>query len=188
MKKFICSLLLVCLAAVFAGCGSSDTPKLPDTVKNGEWFEVQSVTYCSYTSAQYTYTSRCKYEYEQQIATKEEYDNASDKQKDFSIGNLYDFSINRKVYLDDFKYWSNNPYYRFIYNYIDYEQYEEYYYKYVLKNYEFYYVRVRFLDNNCFEINYNNYNETNNYNATPQDYNTTIRVSPLSYKITYFND
>lgn len=96
------------------------------------------------------------------------YDNASEEQKNIDPRFLRYIDINRKEHIRKVDFWSKNPYYS---SNCD---------KYILKNYDIWYVRVRILDDNCLEINYHLSDKDDGY--------TTIRVLPLSYEITYFND
>lgn len=58
IKLFIVILSLVVCVVPFVGCGNNDSPNLPPDIKNGEWFEVQNITY--YTNGYNTELAREK--------------------------------------------------------------------------------------------------------------------------------
>lgn len=199
IKKLITPIILLALCACFAvpftGCGNTDTPNLPSTTKNGEWIEVQSITYWTnayltdgttqYVSSRYNLKSACYIETESEEVTEAEYNSATDELKGYPLLSS-NFSNNRKEYITTLDNWVNKYYYVVSYEYVNYEYIPTHYFKEAIKSYKLYYVKVRFLDNNNLEINFSNYNE--NQNFTPNSYNTTIRVLPLSYTVTYFNN
>lgn len=160
---------LTCLCCIipFAGCGSDDSPKLPSEIKNGEWIEVYNITYFinsfngTHTSNELKLESSYELERDTEQVSQSEYDNASAEQKYFDLPSTM---INRKAFITKLKQWIEKPYYFFDGSSC---------FKTTIKSYKIKYIRVRFLNDNCIEIN---------------DSNKTIRVLPLSYSITYFND
>ncbi len=186
MKKIIVILsvaLTALLCALGAGCGGSD---LPSSTPNGEWLEVQSIKYStnstdhgttSYVSTSYILKSTCRFDAETEASTAEEFESAPDDLKKYSYSYYHsseaEMPLNRKEFLDTTKNSIGKTYYIKDEDYYN----ATYYYKTTLKSYELRYVRVRFLEDNCIELNY--------YDGSEQ---TTIRVLPLSYTVTYFND
>lgn len=183
ITPFILIALCVCFVVPFAGCGGADdTPDLPDATKNGEWIEVQRITYWtntgSYTTSGatiYDLVSTYSIEAEIEEVSKEEYDRATDEQKnsipDYNITDVY-MPINRKEIISTYSSLTGKTY--FIYS-----SSSNSYFRLSL-NFVLRYVRVRYLDNNCIEINY--------YETSKNQGYTSMRILPLSYSITYFND
>ena len=181
MKKlFVSFLMLILVVLTAAGCGSSangaENPKY-NTAKDGEWVEIQSITFDLNGSSQSTYTSRCISEYEAEEITKDEYDNAPDDQKKDQglFFGTKPIEVNRQEFVI-------NPS-KFIgkaYVYMWGAYYNPHYSKKIITNLTMKYVKIRFLDDSTFELNY--------YENLSDEYAKTIRVKPLSYCVTYFNN
>ena len=181
MKKlFVSFLTLIRVVLTAAGCGSSangaENPKY-NTAKDGEWVEIQSITFDLNGSSQSTYTSNCISEYESEEITKDEYDNAPDDQKtdwnrffgsDTIEVNRQELVINPSKFIGKIFYYRLSGYDNF------------YYSKAILTNLTMKYVKIRFLDDSTFELNY--------YENLSDEYTKTIRVKPVAYRVTYFNN
>ena len=64
MKKlFVSFLTLILVVLTAAGCGSSADKPIYNSAKNGEWVEIQSITY-DLNGSRSTLTSKYKSEYE----------------------------------------------------------------------------------------------------------------------------
>ena len=181
MKKFFAVIFVTLLVvASLVGCSSTSSPNYI-SAKDGEWVEIHSVTYytnneanSTYESSKYTITSTyCVETTKPEEITQEEYLDASENKISSSI-NLSggEFSVDRESTLQALQNSTNKTF-----NYIDYPN---NYYKVTVKSYEIRYVKIRFLDNDTFELNYY-------YGINDISY-TTIRVKPLSYTVTYFNN
>lgn len=165
MKKFFCAIFSFVLVSLLCFTGCSDG-----------WTEVQSITYHT-DSYSNTYTSMIYRKIGIQKIEKTEYDQASEEEKEFPSLGLepkVEIGIDRKSFLAAAKNESNKTYFV--------EEPElgglQYtYYKYTIISYEIRYVKIRFSDNDCIEINY--------YDG---DENKTTKVQPTSYEITYFED
>lgn len=177
MKKlFVSFLTLILVVLTAAGCGSSADKPIYNSAKNGEWVEIQSITY-DLNGSRSTLTSKYKSEYEAEEITKDEYDNAPDDQKtdrDLFVGS-YSIEVNRQEFvINPSKFIGKTFYYRL-------SGYDNFYYrKAILTNLTMKYVKIRFLDDSTFELNY--------YENLSDEYAKTIRVKPLSYCVTYFNN
>lgn len=160
MKKLfssLCVFAIICLLA-FSGCSDG-------------WTEVQSITY--YTdSHSTTYTSMVYRKIKDiETITESEYAQAPESQKEFRF-DFFTFDleipVNRKPTIKKVK----NSVGKTVYSTSD-----RYYHKFVVESYELRYVKIRFSENDCLEINY--------YDS---DKNKTEKVKPTSYEITYFED
>ena len=179
MKKlFVSFLTLILVVLTAAGCGSSangaENPKY-NTAKDGEWVEIQSITFDLNGSSQST--SRCISEYEEEEITKDEYDNAPNDQKryQFLFSDFNSIEVKRQEFVI-------NPS-KFIgktYVYMRGAYYNPHYSKAILTNLTMKYVKIRFLDDSTFELNY--------YENWSDGYAQTIRVKPVAYRVTYFNN
>lgn len=148
IKLFIVILSLVVCVVPFVGCGNNDSPNLPPDIKNGEWFEVQNITY--YTNGyntelarEKTYTSIICYRLNEEAGEQSR-----------------EIEVNRKEFIANLSK--------------------------TTKDYRCHYVKIRFLSDNSIDINFDELND-HNYGSSTKG-NTTIRVLPLSYTITYFSD
>ena len=165
MKKFFCAIFSFVLVSLLCFTGCSDS-----------WTEVQSITYHT-DSRSNTFTSIICRKIGIQKIEKTEYDQASKEEKEFPSLGLEpkrEIGIDRKSFLAAVKNESNKTYFV--------EEPElgglQYtYYKYTISSYEIRYVKIRFSDNDCIEINY--YDD---------DENKTEKVKATSYEITYFED
>lgn len=185
MKK-VFAVIFVALIGVFSLAGCISTSNRDNynsaSAKDDEWIEIQSVTYytnnenTTLVAYEHNVTSTVKIETtETEKITQEEYLNVSEDKKPpsiirNSIGNN-NFSVDRKSDLQTLQN-SINKTYVYCNYYLN-----PTYYKATVKSYEIRYVKIRFLDNEIFELNY--------YNGTEY---ITIRVKPLSYIVTYFNN
>lgn len=183
MKKFLAVIFAAVLAVVsLAGCSGNDPEYV--SAKDGEWIEVQSIVYylnddTSYSSSQTSYTSWKYRKYyfvrtklNSTSITKEEYDNAPESQKETP------YPTNHVTSLSSLKNLSSSigkTFYRENYSYD-----RSYYEKVILENYEIFPLKVRFAQDGSIYIS--SFAETNNHKPS------TIRIKPLSYEITYFND
>lgn len=178
MKKlFVSFLTLILVVLTAAGCGSSADKPIYNSAKKGEWVEIQSITFDMNGSGSSTYTSKYKSEYEAEEITEDEYVNAPDDQKkdrDLFVGS-YSIEVNRQEFvINPSKFIGKTFYYRL-------SGYDNFYYcKAILTNLTMKYVKIRFLDDSTFELNY--------YENLSDEYAKTIRVKPLSYCVTYFNN
>lgn len=171
MKKLlatICIFLLLPIVCVSAGCNTSNS--------NGNWVEIKSIRYYLnrplngyHETEEYRLTSFYECEIVTEEVTQEEYDNASNEQK-VEISSYGYIASNRQEFISSLKKFRNTPFYNYRYSYS----------KNIIKNYKLYYVKVKFLDNNCLELSY--YDTYNDHD------HITMRVMPLSYEITYFEN
>ena len=179
MKRFFATLFAVAVALVsLVGCNSTHT-STPTyiTAKDGEWFEIQSITYSLTTN--YTLTSKHSWETgDRENIDKDEYIDAIKDQENISLSGNID--INKECLIKKPEQYIGIYYYYDEYNYSNYL-----FYKTKLLSYNLYYVKIRFLGNDDIEINYCDYN-ADSYKG--KNTNQTIRVKPLAYKITYFNN
>lgn len=165
-KLFVTAVLLaicVCCIVPFAACGDG-------------WEEVQSITYKTNSSSKTLY-SKCIWDITYQDILKEEFDNAPDKDKQFTNSQEYpwmfnpnsNININRKDFINI----SNKNIGLTVYLAISYGN-EDYEYKKVTYNsYTLNYVKIKFNSDNSIEINYDG---------------ETTKVLPLSYEVSYFED
>ncbi len=172
MKKlFVSFLTLILVVLTAAGCGSSADKPIYNSAKKGEWVEIQSITY-DLNGSRPTLTSKYKSEYESEEITKDEYDNAPDDQKtDWNrFFNSNPIEVNRQeLVINPSKFIGKTFYYG-----------NFYYRKAILTNLTIRYVKIKFLDDSTFELNY--------YEDLSDEYAKTIRVKPVAYCITYFNN
>lgn len=187
MKKYLCTVLAALLALVsLVGCGGSASAPEYNSAKDGEWFEIQSITYYlnnstyQYSAEEYTLTSKYIWEVgDTENIEKEEYIAAKKDQEiiSFSSGAI---GINRKDSIKNPTKYIGKYYYFTSYGYP-----EDIYYKKQLLSCNIYYVKIRFLENENIELNYCEYNIKDIFS----DFNNkTIRIKPLAYSITYFSD
>lgn len=173
MKKvFVSFLTLILVVLTAAGCGSSADKPIYNSAKNGEWVEIQSITY-DLNGSRPTLISRVISEYEAEEITKDEYDNAPDDQKigqGLFVGS-YSIEVNRQEFvINPSKFIGKTFYYYYGFHY----------HKAILTNLTMRYVKIKFLDDSTFELNY--------YEELSDEYAKTIRVKPVAYCITYFNN
>lgn len=174
MKKlFVSFLTLILVVLTAAGCGSSADKPIYNSAKKGEWVEIQSITFDMNGSGSSTYTSKYKSEYEAEEITEDEYVNAPDDQKkdrDLFVGS-YSIEVNRQEFvINPSKFIGKTFYYYYGFHY----------HKAILTNLTMRYVKIKFLDDSTFELNY--------YEDLSDEYAKTIRVKPVAYFITYFNN
>lgn len=171
-KRLFCFILAFILpfSLILVSCGKSNNN---DNIEN-DWIEVQSITYVlkdgtSISSSISWHTTGWT------SITEEEYNNAPYSQKwgnsDYRKMNAL-IRINRKEFFDNENKSLNYTYYGYK------EGFSKIFYKETLSNYEIRYVKVRFLNDDILELNY--YDIADGF--------ITIRIKPLSYEITYFND
>ena len=171
MKKFfssLCVFAIICLLA-FSGCSSESSNDA------SEWVEVQSITYYIDTT-NYQHTAQEKkltsYIYakikDRKQITESEYTEASQELKTsfFAQTDNLDIPENRNETIKQIKKLVGKTIYS---NYWGYQ-------KYFFESYEIRYVKVRFINSDCLEINY--VDSKSHY----------IKILPLSYEITYFED
>ncbi len=181
MKKlFVSFLTLILVVLTAAGCGSSangaENPKY-NTAKDGEWVEIQSITFDLNGSSQSTYTSNCISEYESEEITEDEYDNAPDDQKQYHVlfSRSNTIEVNRQEFVINPSKFIGKTY---VYMWGAYDN--PHYSKRIITNLTMKYVKIRFLDDSTFELNY--------YENLSDEYTKTIRVKPVAYRVTYFNN
>ena len=174
MKKIYKLFLTVILLAICA-CGTIPFAACGD----GEWIEVQSVSYND-MGRKITYTSTCEWEIEEEDITKSEYDNAPEENK------VKTFLSSEKITTDrqDFINYANSK------TGMSYSTYNSfyfdtvfYYYKHTIKSYKLDYVKVKILEKDSLEINYNN----KIIQVSPSE-NGYLNDSDLPYEITYFEN
>ena len=175
MKKFFCAIFSFVLVSLLCFSGCSPATTSDESNKQNQWIEVQSITYCIKDGEEKTLTSTVyRNIVNNEQITQEEFENAPEEQKEL-IHNLdiytLEVSVNRKEMIKDL----NSTVGKTIYSWSYAER-----QKFVIKSYEFRYVKIHFVDNGGMEINY--YETSDNLGFT------TINVLPVSYEITYFND
>lgn len=163
MKKFF-SAFLTAILLVFP-------ISLSACSNDGEWKEIQSIYYRTETSGT-TVTSTYTWDIEYEDISREEYDAAPQVYKEGAIDVYGGMQIDRKKQL------SKLSEYKQIVYYFNYSR-DEYGLvnpdvcsKRTYKNYEINYLKIRFMGDGSFEL---------------KNGDTTIRVLPTSYQITYFS-
>lgn len=170
MKKFF-SAFLTAILLVFP-------ISLSACSNDGEWKEIQSITYqfgsshYQYTYTETTFVSTYTWDIEYEDISREEYDAAPQEYKEGAIDVYGGMQIDRKKQL------SKLSEYKQIVYYFNYSR-DEYGLvnpdvcsKRTYKNYEINYLKIRFMGDGSFEL---------------KNGDTTIRVLPTSYQITYFS-
>lgn len=165
MKKFLLTLMTLVIVVVSAvGCGESGAGSAGQTPTESDWIEVCKI--------------EAGHEYKSTLFYDMEFDDSKVYSKD-EVKLEYcpyeeDFPLDRAEFIKNIKqpgtvrYGYDSPY----------TSNRESGYKYTVRSYTLGYVKVRFLESNCLEINY--------YQSRTQ--NITIRLLVTEYKITYFND
>lgn len=160
MKKFF-SAFLTAILLVFP-------ISLSACSNDGEWKEIQSIYYRTETGST-TVTSTYTWDIEYEEISKEEYDAAPQEYKDCFIRSYGEMQIDKKKQLSELSECKQKTYY---FNYSRDESSLYDYIKRTYKNYEINYLKIRFMGDGSFEL---------------KNGDTTIRVLPTSYQITYFS-
>ena len=166
MKKFF-SAFLTSILLVFpislSACSNDD-----------EWKEIQSITYqfgsshYQYTYTETTFVSTYTWDIEYEDISREEYDAAPQEYKSGSTGSHGEMEIDRKKQLSELSQFKQKTFYYMAYT----EHGQLIIRKMTYKNYEINYVKIRFMGDGSFEL---------------KNGDTTIRVLPTSYQVTYFS-
>lgn len=174
MKKFFCAIFSFVLVSLLCFTGCSDG-----------WTEVQSITYAIGSSST-TYTSKIVIHVIYEDIEETTYNNAPEEKKhEWFLSNsqlphthdvINDISVNRQESISSVENELNTETFNKIFT-ADFFGEEMVIYNKCHETYELRYVKIRFSDNDCIEINY--YDD---------DENKTVKVKPASYEITYFED
>lgn len=159
MKKFF-SAFLTAILLVFP-------ISLSACSNDGEWKEIQSIYYRTETGST-TVTSTYTWDIEYEDISREEYDAAPQEYKEGSTGSHGEMEIDRKKQLSELSQFKQKTFYYMAYT----EHGQLIIRKMTYKNYEINYVKIRFMGDGSFEL---------------KNGDTTIRVLPTSYKVTYFS-
>lgn len=163
MKKFF-SAFLTAILLVFP-------ISLSACSNDGEWKEIQSIYYRTDTGST-TVTSTYTWDIEYEDISQEEYDAAPQEYKEGAIYAYGGMQIDRKKQLSELSEYKQIVYY---FNYSRDENGQvnrDVCSKRTYKNYEINYLKIRFMGDGSFEL---------------KNGDTTIRVLPTSYQITYFS-
>lgn len=176
MKKLLIAFLAMCISAFciipFAGCDSG-------------WVEVQSITYTTMDGEETTYTSMCIWDIADEIVSKAEYENAPNDHKGefFNFSNKEIIDVNRQEFIVNANKKIGETYYSYQYFYPDWNNEGNKvsaYVKGTYTNYTLEYVKVKFVENDHIEIDY----EGEIIELSPLYLNDQL----LPYTITYFNE
>ena len=163
MKKFF-SAFLTAILLVFP-------ISLSACSNDGEWKEIQSIYYRTETGST-TVTSTYTWDIEYEDISQEEYDAAPQEYKEGAIDVYGGMQIDRKKQLSKLSEYKQIVYY-FNYSRDEYRLVNpDVCSKRTYKNYEINYLKIRFMGDGSFEL---------------KNGDTTIRVLPTSYQITYFS-
>ena len=159
MKKFFSAFLtaILLVSPISLSACSND----------GEWKEIQSIYYRTETGGT-TVASTYTWDIEYEDISREEYDAAPQEYKEGAIYAYGEMQIDRKKQLSELSQFKQKTFYYMAYT----EHGQLIIRKMTYKNYEINYVKIRFMGDGSFEL---------------KNGDTTIRVLPTSYQITYFS-
>ena len=159
MKKFFSAFLtaILLVSPISLSACSND----------GEWKEIQSIYYRTETGGT-TVASTYTWDIEYEDISREEYDAAPQEYKEGAIYAYGEMQIDRKKQLSELSQFKQKTFYYMAYT----EHGQLIIRKMTYKNYEINYVKIRFMGDGSFEL---------------KNGDTTIRVLPTSYKVTYFS-
>ena len=172
MKKLLISLLVITFALCFVGCGETTTNE-DGSVSGKNWQEIQSITYCLQDSKETTLTSSYTFWGNSSDIDEKEYNNAPTNLKDIILTTVQ-IGINN-IAIDKSNVLPNSPSYYNGKSFYYHNENANTYSKFTVTQYNINYVKVHFITEHIFEINY--------FDGTQF---ITEKIFPQSYKITYF--
>ena len=171
MKKLLSALLVIAFALCFVGCGET-TNNEDGSASGKDWQEIQSITYCLQEGKEKTLTSSYEWEYKDfEVITEEEFSNAPTELKNPFFYYSQNINLNKDNLPENPSQYFNKTCY-----FEDYDRYNRYRYtKCTITGFSIRYVKIHFLSDNKFEINYLDGVQF-----------ITETIVPHSYKITHF--